>query len=40
MSGLIGHIRSGRLRRGQTVVFFHTGGLPALFAYADDLDLA
>jgi 1-aminocyclopropane-1-carboxylate deaminase/D-cysteine desulfhydrase-like pyridoxal-dependent ACC family enzyme len=40
MSGLIDHIRSGRIGRGQTVVFFHTGGLPALFAYAGDLGLA
>jgi 1-aminocyclopropane-1-carboxylate deaminase/D-cysteine desulfhydrase-like pyridoxal-dependent ACC family enzyme len=37
MAGLIGHIRAGRLRREQTVVFLHTGGLPALFAYAEDM---
>jgi D-cysteine desulfhydrase family pyridoxal phosphate-dependent enzyme len=40
MAGLIDHVRTGRLAKGQTVVFLHTGGTPALFAYAADLDLA
>jgi D-cysteine desulfhydrase family pyridoxal phosphate-dependent enzyme len=39
MAGLIDHVRAGRLGKGQTVVFVHTGGTPALFAYADDLRL-
>ena len=33
MSGLIAHVRSGRIRPGSTVVFIHSGGIPALFAY-------
>jgi 1-aminocyclopropane-1-carboxylate deaminase/D-cysteine desulfhydrase-like pyridoxal-dependent ACC family enzyme len=33
-AALLAHVRSGRLRRGQNVVFVHTGGLPALFAYS------
>lgn len=37
MAGLIDHIRTGRLTRDDTVVFLHTGGTPALFAYAHDL---
>ena len=37
MAGLIGHIRDGRLEKHETVVFVHTGGTPALFAYNDDL---
>ena len=37
MSGLIGHIREGRLGRDDTVVFLHSGGMPAVFAYAEDL---
>jgi 1-aminocyclopropane-1-carboxylate deaminase/D-cysteine desulfhydrase-like pyridoxal-dependent ACC family enzyme len=37
MSGLIGHIREGRLTQNDTVVLIHTGGVPALFAYADEL---
>jgi D-cysteine desulfhydrase family pyridoxal phosphate-dependent enzyme len=40
MAGLIDHVRTGRIGRGQTVVFLHTGGTPALFAYAADLGLA
>jgi D-cysteine desulfhydrase family pyridoxal phosphate-dependent enzyme len=40
MAGLIHHARSGRIGEGQSVVFLHTGGTPALFAYADDLALA
>jgi D-cysteine desulfhydrase family pyridoxal phosphate-dependent enzyme len=39
MAGLVDHVRSGRIGKGQTVVFLHTGGTPALFAYADDLGL-
>jgi D-cysteine desulfhydrase family pyridoxal phosphate-dependent enzyme len=37
LAGLIDHIRSGRIGKGERVVFLHTGGTPALFAYADDL---
>jgi len=37
LAGLIGHLRQGRLRPDQTVVFIHTGGTPALFAYRDEL---
>jgi 1-aminocyclopropane-1-carboxylate deaminase/D-cysteine desulfhydrase-like pyridoxal-dependent ACC family enzyme len=32
MAGLIAHVRAGRFRAGQTVLFWHTGGLPGLFA--------
>jgi D-cysteine desulfhydrase family pyridoxal phosphate-dependent enzyme len=39
-AGLIDHVRTGRIGKGQTVVFLHTGGTPALFAYAADLGLA
>jgi 1-aminocyclopropane-1-carboxylate deaminase/D-cysteine desulfhydrase-like pyridoxal-dependent ACC family enzyme len=39
MSGLIDHARQGRLAKGETAVFVHTGGLPALFAYSTDLGL-
>ncbi len=35
--GLQDLIRKGVIRTGQTVVFMHTGGLPALFAYAEAL---
>jgi len=33
MAGLIGHVTDGRVREGETLVFVHTGGAPALFAY-------
>lgn len=33
MAGLIDLIRKNRLRRGENVVFLHTGGLPTLFEY-------
>ncbi len=36
MAGLIGMIREGLIRRDETVVFLHTGGQPALFAYDSD----
>ncbi|MEO7132586.1 MAG: pyridoxal-phosphate dependent enzyme, partial [Vicinamibacterales bacterium] len=31
MAALIDHVRSGTLSPGETVVFLHTGGMPALF---------
>ncbi|MBI4277287.1 MAG: D-cysteine desulfhydrase family protein [Armatimonadetes bacterium] len=37
MAGLIDHIRAGRVGRDEPVIFVHTGGLPALFAYRDEL---
>lgn len=40
LAGLIDLVRKGRLTNGQRVIFLHTGGTPALFAYAQDLGLA
>ena len=40
MAGLMDLVRHGRWRDGQTVLFWHTGGQPALFAYADELSRA
>ncbi len=37
MAGLIDHIRHGPLQSDQDVVFVHTGGTPALFAYNQQL---
>jgi 1-aminocyclopropane-1-carboxylate deaminase/D-cysteine desulfhydrase-like pyridoxal-dependent ACC family enzyme len=37
MAGLIAHVRDGWWRAEQTLIFIHTGGTPALFAYAKDL---
>jgi 1-aminocyclopropane-1-carboxylate deaminase/D-cysteine desulfhydrase-like pyridoxal-dependent ACC family enzyme len=37
LAGLIADVRSGRLDKSDTVVFVHTGGFPAIFAYEDDL---
>ncbi len=36
-SGLIGEIRKGAVRKGETAVFVHTGGLPIIFAYDEVL---
>jgi D-cysteine desulfhydrase len=36
-AGLIGMIRRGDLTKGKRVLFWHTGGWPALFAYGDHL---
>jgi D-cysteine desulfhydrase len=33
--GMIHLIRSGEISRDERVLFWHTGGTPALFAYAD-----
>ena len=37
MAGLIDHVRAGKFTKDQTLVFIHTGGTPALFAYRDEL---
>jgi D-cysteine desulfhydrase family pyridoxal phosphate-dependent enzyme len=39
LAGLIDLVRKGHLTAGQRVIFVHTGGTPALFAYAEDLGL-
>ena len=31
-AGLLDYVRSGKISRGSTVVFWHTGGATALFA--------
>jgi D-cysteine desulfhydrase family pyridoxal phosphate-dependent enzyme len=38
MAGLIADLRSGEVAPGETIVFLHTGGAPALFAQASVLD--
>ncbi len=35
MAGLIAEIRAGRISKGETVVFLHTGGEPGLFAHPE-----
>ena len=40
LAGLVDHCRRSLLGVDDTVIFIHTGGMPALFAYADDLELA
>ena len=35
MAGLIDLIRKGHFKKGQNVLFLHTGGAPALYAYLD-----
>lgn len=37
LSGLIDHVRQGRVGPDETVLFLHTGGTPALFAYAQEV---
>jgi L-cysteate sulfo-lyase len=37
MAGLVDLVRRGEIGRDETVLFWHTGGSPALYAYADEL---
>jgi 1-aminocyclopropane-1-carboxylate deaminase/D-cysteine desulfhydrase-like pyridoxal-dependent ACC family enzyme len=37
LAGLIDMVRRGEIESDATVVFLHTGGTPALFAYAEEL---
>jgi 1-aminocyclopropane-1-carboxylate deaminase/D-cysteine desulfhydrase-like pyridoxal-dependent ACC family enzyme len=36
MAGLVTHVRSGKIKAGETVVFVHTGGTPVLFDHVDN----
>ena len=38
LAGLIDLVERGVINKGDSVVFFHTGGAPALFAYQNKLD--
>jgi D-cysteine desulfhydrase len=38
MAGLIGLVRRGTFRKGENVLFLHTGGAPALYAYQKVLE--
>lgn len=37
MAGLFALVAAGTIRPGESVLFIHTGGLPSLFAYQNDL---
>jgi 1-aminocyclopropane-1-carboxylate deaminase/D-cysteine desulfhydrase-like pyridoxal-dependent ACC family enzyme len=37
MAALIDDIRHRRVKPGETAIFVHTGGTPAVFAYRDEL---
>ncbi|CTQ55577.1 D-cysteine desulfhydrase [Roseibium album] len=39
-AGLLGLLKEGRIKPGQKVVMVHTGGIPALFGYQEELDVA
>ena len=39
MAGLIDYIRKGKITKNDSVIFIHTGGNPALFAYNNELEL-
>ncbi|GAA5524269.1 L-cysteate sulfo-lyase [Microbulbifer aestuariivivens] len=39
MAGLLGLVRGGAFQASDRVLFWHTGGAPALFAYGDQLGL-
>jgi len=37
MAALIDQVRDGKIKREDTVIFYHSGGLPAIFAYNEEL---
>ena len=39
LAGLIALVRKGRWRKDEDVIFLHTGGAPALFAYQSALGI-
>ena len=39
-AALVADVRSEKLASTDVVVFWHTGGMPAVFAYADEIGAA
>ena len=39
-AALVADVKSGKLVSTDVVVFWHTGGMPAVFAYADEIGAA
>lgn len=37
MAALVDQIRQGKIKSSDTVILYHTGGLPAIFAYSEEL---
>ena len=37
MAALIDQIRKNNINENETVIFIHTGGLPALFTFSEEL---
>jgi D-cysteine desulfhydrase len=37
MAGLIDFVRKGYFKKGDNILFVHTGGSPALYAYTEKL---
>jgi L-cysteate sulfo-lyase len=37
MAGLMGEVRNSTIGADERILFWHTGGTPALFAYGEDL---
>lgn len=37
MAGLIGEISRGNITKDETIIFLHTGGLPGVFIFGDDI---
>lgn len=37
MAGLIDLVRNGEIRKSETVLFWHTGGTAALYAYSEEI---
>jgi len=35
MAGLIGMLRKNEFKKGENIVFLHTGGTPSLFGYPE-----
>lgn len=40
MGGILDMIRTGKIKETDRVLFWHTGGAPALFAYSDALAMS
>jgi len=39
MACLIDHVRDGRIKKDETVIFYHSGGLPLIFAHNEELSV-
>jgi len=40
MAGLLDHIKKGKFKKSENIIFLNTGGFPSIFAFSDEFDFS